>query len=93
MDMDFYKETFKLIERFNYIISKIPEINEQRGSIRIETIGFRNYLAELPKMVIQSIRHNVATTMENETSSLKDDLTKAVETLKQSPEGLNIYVE
>jgi hypothetical protein len=44
-------------------------------------------------MVIDSIRHNVTQTMENETKSLREELGKTTEILDQLPTSLNVYVE
>ena len=93
LEMGFYRETWLQMESFERIIESIPMHANRKGTIQIDTISFRNYLAELPKMVIQSIRHNVATTMESETKGLKEELTKIAETLEQLPSDLNIYVE
>jgi len=44
-------------------------------------MSFKKYLSDLPKQVISSIKHNVASTMETETKTLKEDLLKALEIL------------
>lgn len=92
-EMNFYKETWEKIKVHEKIISRIPNFSNRRGTILIETLGFKNYLNELPKMVIDSIRYNVASTMEKDTRALKDDLYKVVETLEQTPSSINIYLE
>jgi hypothetical protein len=91
--MGFYKETSLRMERFTAMIETIPTHTTKMNTILIETIGFRNALSEMPKMVIQSIRHNVTSTMESETKYLREELSKASETLNQIPTTLNIYVE
>lgn len=92
-EMTFYKETWEKIKVHEKIISRIPTFSNKRGTILIETLGFKNYLSDLPKMVIDSIRYNVASTMEKDTRALKDDLYKVVETLEQAPSSINIYLE
>ena len=92
-EITFYKETLEKIKSYEKIISRIPNFSNRRGTVLVETLGFKNYLSELPKMVIDSIRYNVASTMEKETRALKDDLYKVVETLEQAPSSINIYLE
>lgn len=92
-EMTFYKETWEKIKTHEKIISRIPSFSNKRGTILIETLGFKNYLSELPKQVVNSIRYNVASTMEKDTRALKDDLYKVVETLEQAPSSINIYLE
>jgi hypothetical protein len=92
-EMTFYKETWEKIKIHEKLISRIPSFSNKRGTILIETLGFKNYLSELPKQVINSIRYNVASTMEKDTRALKDDLYKVVETLEQAPSSINIYLE
>lgn len=92
-EMTFYKETWMRMNRFYEIISRIPNYSNRKGTILIEILGFKNYLSELPKKVIDSIRYNVASTMEKDTKTLKDDLYKVVETLEQAPSSINIYLE
>jgi hypothetical protein len=91
--MDFYKETWLRMKRFYNIISRIPSHSTRRGTILVVTLGFKTDLNEHPKNVIDSIRFNVASTIEKETRALKDDLYKAVETLEQAPSSINIYLE
>ena len=59
MEMSFYKETWNKVERFNSLIETIPTNSKRLGTILMETNVFRNYLMELPKKIILSIRHNV----------------------------------
>jgi hypothetical protein len=92
-EMTFYKETWMRMNRFYEIISRIPNYSNRKGTLLIEIMGFKNYLTDLPKMVIDSIRYNVASTMEKDTRTLKDDLYKVVETLEQAPSSINIYLE
>lgn len=92
-EMTFYKETWDKIKIHEKLISRIPSFSNKRGTILIETLGFKNYLSELPKQVVNSIRYNVASTMEKDTRALKDDLYKVVETLEQAPSSINIYLE
>lgn len=92
-EMTFYKETWMRMNRFYEIISRIPNYSNRKGTILIEILGFKTYLSDLPKKVIDSIRYNVASTMEKDTKTLKDDLYKVVETLEQAPSSINIYLE
>jgi len=50
-------------------------------------------LAELPKVIVESIRTNVTQTIETETKALKEELTTTSETLDKTPNTLNIYVD
>ena len=47
----------------------------------------------MPTQIMNSIRHNVTQTMDNETQRLKEDLTKIDDILQQTPTSLNVYVE
>ncbi len=47
----------------------------------------------MPKSVVNSIRYNVTLTMEQETKSLREELSKTSEILDQLPTSLNVYVE
>ena len=91
--MGFYKETWLLMDRYNLMIEKIPGGNLKLGTILVETQSLKKYLSELPKRVIDSIRHNVTLTMETETKSLREELSKTSEILDQLPTSLNVYVE
>jgi hypothetical protein len=59
----------------------------------VETLSLKKYLAELPKKIVDSIRSNVTNTMETETKSLREELSKTSEILDQLPGSLNVYVE
>lgn len=91
--MDFYKETWEKMEAFTKQIEEIPSTNVRRETILVETHSLKNYLKELPKSVVKSIRDNVAQTMETETKTLREELAKATEILDQLPSSLNVYVE
>jgi hypothetical protein len=75
------------------MIEKIPGSNTKLGTILVETLTLKKFLLELPKKVIDSIRHNVTLTMENETKTLREELSKTSEVLDQLPTSLNVYVE
>jgi hypothetical protein len=47
----------------------------------------------MPRSITESIRHNVAETMETETKLLKDELNNASEVLDAVPTKLEQYVE
>ena len=47
----------------------------------------------MPQQIMNSIRHNVTSTMDNETRMLREDLSKTSEILEQCPTSLNVYVE
>ena len=81
------------MDRYNSMIDKIPAGNTKLGTILVETLSLKKYLHELPKRVIDSIRHNVTLTMETETKSLREELSKTSEILDQLPTSLNVYVE
>lgn len=69
------------MDSFNTMIGSIPHGNTKIGIFLVETLSLKKYLAELPKMVIDSIRHNVTQTMDTETRSLKEELGKTSEIL------------
>lgn len=81
------------METFTKQIEEIPSTNVRRETILVETHSLKNYLKELPKSVVKSIRDNVAQTMETETKTLREELAKATEILDQLPSSLNVYVE
>ena len=81
------------MDKFAMTIDTIPNSNTKMGTILVETLSLKKYLAELPKKVIESIRSNVTNTMETETKSLREELSKTSEILDQLPGSLNVYVE
>jgi hypothetical protein len=91
--MSFYKETWVEMAKFAAMVEDIPSSNIKLGTILVETLSLKKYLAELPKRVIDSIRNNVTNTMETETKSLREELSKTSEILDQLPGSLNVYVE
>lgn len=91
--MGFYKETWLQMDRYNLMIDKIPPGNTKLGTILIETMSLKKFLSDLPKKVIDSIRHNVTLTMETETKGLREELSKTSEIMDQLPTSLNVYVE
>lgn len=72
--MSFYKETWLEMDKYALMVDKIPTSNTKMGTILVETLSLKKYLAELPKKVIDSIRSNVTNTMETETKSLREEL-------------------
>jgi LPS O-antigen subunit length determinant protein (WzzB/FepE family) len=50
-------------------------------------------LAEMPRLIVESIRTNVTQTIESETKALKEELTSTSDTLDKVPSTLNIYVD
>lgn len=91
--MGFYNETFEKIQYFNQIIARVPSSNTRLGTILLETMTLKKLLLEMPQKIMNSIRHNVTQTMDNETRLLKEDLSKTSEILEQTPTSLNVYVE
>ena len=91
--MNFYNETYEKIQQFNIIIARLPSSNTRLGTILLETISIKKQLTEMPQQIMNSIRHNVTQTMDNETRLLKEDLSKTSEILEQTPTSLNVYVE
>ena len=81
------------MDKYTHLIGKVPTSNTRLGTIMVETLSLKKYLAELPKQVIDSIRHNVTLTMETETKTLREELSKCSEILDQLPTSLNVYVE
>jgi hypothetical protein len=79
--------------KFAAMVEDIPSSNIKLGTILVESLSLKKYLAELPKRVIDSIRNNVTNTMETETKSLREELSKTSEILDQLPGSLNVYVE
>lgn len=93
LEMSFYKETWLEMDKYALMVEKIPTSNTKLGTILVETLSLKKYLSELPKKVIDSIRSNVTNTMETETKSLREELSKTSEILDQLPGSLNVYVE
>jgi hypothetical protein len=63
------------------MIDTVPSGNTKLGTIVVDTFTLKKYLQELPKSVIDSIRYNVTLTMESETKSLREELSKSSEIL------------
>jgi hypothetical protein len=57
--MGFYRETWQKMEDFDEMIGKVPSGNTKIGTILIETNTLKKQLTEMPRQVIESIRHNV----------------------------------
>ena len=94
LEMGFYKDTWRKIENFQDMIKKVPGGSSKRaGTILIETNTLKKQLTEMPRQVLESIRHNVTQTMESETKTLREELSKTSEILEQLPTSLNTYVE
>ena len=93
LEMSFYKETWIQMDKFALMVEEIPTANTKLGTILVETLSLRKYLSDLPKKVIDSIKSNVTNTMETETKSLREELSKTSEILDQLPGSLNVYVE
>ena len=81
------------MDDFSRSVEKIRNQNTKIGTILVETLSLKKYLAELPKKIVDSIRSNVTNTMETETKSLREELSKTSEILDQLPGSLNVYVE
>lgn len=79
--MTFYKDTWSQMDKYTNLISKIPTSNTKLGTILVETLSLKKYLSELPKQVIDSIRNDVTKTMEDETKTLREELSKCSEIL------------
>jgi hypothetical protein len=79
--MSFYKETWMEMDKYTLMVENRPNSNTKIGKILVETLSLKKYLAELPKNVIDSIRSNVTNTMETETKSLREELSKTSEIL------------
>jgi ABC-type transporter Mla subunit MlaD len=75
------------------MIENLPASQTRLGSILLETATLKKQLAEMPRSITESIRHNVAETMETETKLLKDELNNASEVLDAVPTKLEQYVE
>ena len=82
-----------MMDDFSRSVEKIRNQNTKIGTILVETLSLKKYLAELPKKIVDSIRSNVTNTMETETKSLREELSKTSEILDQLPGSLNVYVE
>lgn len=81
------------MDKYAVMVEQIPLSNTKMGTILVETLSLKKYLEELPKRVIDSIRSNVTNTMETETKSLREELSKTSEILDQLPGSLNVFVE
>jgi hypothetical protein len=93
LEMGFYKETWRKMDEFTEMISRVPSGSSRVGTILIETNTLKKQLTEMPRRVLESIRHNVTQTMEQETKTLREELGKTTEILEQLPTSLNTYVE
>lgn len=93
LEIGFYKETWIRMGAFTEKIKEVPPGNTKVGTILLETNTLKKQLTEMPKQVIDSIRHNVTQTMEQETKTLGEELIKTSEILEQLPTSLNTYVE
>jgi hypothetical protein len=93
LEMGFYKETWAKMDKFYSMIENLPASQTRLGSILLETATLKKQLAEMPRSITESIRHNVAETMETETKLLKDELNNASEVLDAVPTKLEQYVE
>ncbi len=81
------------MDEFTKSVDRIRNQNTKIGTILVETLSLKKYLAELPKKIVDSIRSNVTNTMETEAKSLREELSKTSEILDQLPGSLNVYVE
>jgi hypothetical protein len=59
----------------------------------METATIKKMLSEMPKQIVEQIRLNVTSTIENETRALKEELCTTSDTLDKLPLTLNIYVD
>jgi short-subunit dehydrogenase involved in D-alanine esterification of teichoic acids len=75
------------------MIGKVSAGSSKCGTILVDTHTLKKQLTEMPRQVIESIRHNVTQTMEQETKTLREELGKTSEILDQLPTSLNTYVE
>ena len=91
--MGFYKETWQKMDEFQEMIAKVSAGSSRCGTILVDTNTLKKQLTEMPRQVIESIRHNVTQTMEQETKTLREELGKTSEILDQLPTSLNTYVE
>ena len=93
VEMGFYKETWAKMQVFTGIIERVPMQPIRFRTIQLETITEKKLLEEIPKKIVESIKHNVTKTIETEARVLKDELAKTSEVLEQMPTSLNVYVE
>jgi hypothetical protein len=47
------------MDRFNDIIESLPATQQKIGTILLETATIKKLLTDMPKLIIDSIRHNV----------------------------------
>jgi flagellar biosynthesis/type III secretory pathway chaperone len=92
-EIEFYKTTWVKLEQLDIIIERIPVSHTKVGTIVIETASLKKMLAEMPRLIVESIRTNVTQTIESETKALKEELTATTDTLEKVPSTLNIYVD
>ena len=88
-----HQDTWKKMGDFNEMIAKVPGGTTRAGTLSIETNTLKKQLTEMPRRVMEAIRHNVTQTMEQETKTLREELGKTSEILDQLPTSLNTYVE
>lgn len=81
------------MEQLDIIIERIPVSHTKVGTIVLETASLKKMLAEMPRLIVESIRTNVTQTIESETKALKEELTSTSDTLDKVPSSLNIYVD
>jgi hypothetical protein len=79
------------MDRFNEIIESLPATQFKIGTILLETATIKKMLIDMPKQIIDSIRHSVTQTMDSETKLLREELSHASEVLNQLPSKLETY--
>ena len=83
LEMQFYKDTFAEMDRFEKIIeSDVPAGNQRLGTILLETLSLKKLLAEYPEHIKRTIKDNVLQTLDTETTHLKEELSRCKEILE-----------
>ena len=80
--MNLYNEILRKIKDFKDIIEEVESKSAQLGTILMESATLKKQLTEMPAQIMNSIRHNVTSTMDNEIRLLREDLSKTSEILE-----------
>ena len=71
------------MQTFQETIHKLPMTPLRFRTIQLETLTQKKELENIPKKIVESIKHNVAKTIDNETKALKDEIARLVEILEE----------
>ena len=89
----FYKDNYEQFNKFSLKIDEIPTVNFTSGMLTIETASLRNYLQEIPKGVISSLKERLLEIITHESSDLKTELFTHHALLEEKASSLPQFVE